>query len=201
LVFYKEHLAMAYPYRNNNGSEKHPLVDSNEESDDEARGPTITWCEEGSNENETVEEPETVGDDETDEQLCLDSLLCDPQDPHTVDEPEERLILELQQQLESICRRSEHGRSTLCASARRLELTGERKDSKIAKLTRTLDDEHAKFRRQQEDNNSKLDAREHEYRSKLDELKHGNETVSSTINWQFGRRQQRKPSQILGKRS
>jgi hypothetical protein len=57
---------------NNNVSEKHALVDdSNEESDDEARGPTITWREEGSVENETVENPETVGDDETDEKRQL----------------------------------------------------------------------------------------------------------------------------------
>jgi hypothetical protein len=90
LFFYKEHLAMAHPYRHNTVSEKHPLVDSNEESDDEARGPpTLIWREEGSVENETVENPETVGDDETEENLCLDSSLCDPQDPHTVDDPQE----------------------------------------------------------------------------------------------------------------
>jgi hypothetical protein len=45
---------MAHPYRRNTVSEKHPLVDSNEESDEEACEPTLTWREEGSVENETV---------------------------------------------------------------------------------------------------------------------------------------------------
>jgi hypothetical protein len=94
--FYKEHLAMAHSYKSNNMSEKHPLVDSKEESDDEARGPTITWREEGSVEDEMVKNSETVGDDETNEQLCLNSSLCHPQYPHTgVYDPQERLILEL----------------------------------------------------------------------------------------------------------
>jgi hypothetical protein len=143
------------------------LLDPDEGSDSNAHEPRITWHEDGSVEKETVENSKTVGFGETDDPLNIDTGFCPPQDQQWLKDPQDKLVLELQQQLEKICRQAENGRTNLQASYRKLQQNCNKKDSETSKLKSTVEDEKAKLRRQKEGHESKLKRQETEFQSKL----------------------------------
>jgi hypothetical protein len=103
-----------------------------------------------------------------DDPLNIDAGLCPPQDQQSLKDPQDKLVLELQQQLEKICRQeAENGRTNLQASYRKLQQNCDKKDLEISKLKSTVEDEKAKLRHQKEGHESKLEHQETEFQSKL----------------------------------